>query len=207
MSRPTQTDSNYTNTRKSVIDFVNAPMPMNAALYPADDMFMQANYVPVQAPLYTMAGYPQTPGQPTAFMQAPMQAPYQIPVTTTPQGYTAAYATPYYTYPAPALPEPAQTSLRTVAPQPSTTEETLQQKVDAKIDAIMAAHKTDMLSQQITRLTDKVQKLSHNIAAERNDTASSTMGSEEGEMSRRLRKLAAESGRRPIPESKTTPLF
>lgn len=210
MSRPIQSENNFPANRRSVIDFVGAPMPLNTALYPADDMYMQANYAPVGPTVYTMAGYPQGPGQPTAYVQAP----YSLPPTPVPQGYSTAYTgNPYYPYPvgATTLPEPAQ---RGVAAQPPITEETLQQRVDSKIEAIMSAHKTDMLSQQISRLTDKVQKLSNNIehkscaASDRSGLASSSSHDpDESEMSRRLRKLAAESGRRASSESRSTPLF
>jgi hypothetical protein len=77
----------------------------------------------------------------------------------------------------------------------------------------MSAHKADMLSQQISRLTDKVQKLSNSIEhkrSERSDLTSSScssLDSGENEMSRRLRKLAAESGRRASSESHATPVF
>ena len=74
----------------------------------------------------------------------------------------------------------------------------------------MNAHKTDMLSQQISRLTEKVQKLSNNIEitkSERTGLSSTSSDSDEGEMSRRLKKLAAESGRRASSESRATPLF
>ncbi len=208
MSRPTQSESNYHANRRGVIDFVGAPMPLNTALYPADDMYMQANYAPMAPAVYTMSGFPPAQGQPTPYMQAA----YPVPIAPLPPGYTAS---PYCTYPigaasATTLPDASQRSV--AAAQPPITEETLQQKVDSKIDAIMNAHKTDMLSQQISRLTDKVQKLTNNIELRQSDrvglsSSTPSLDSDEGEMSRRLKKLAAESGRRASSESRTTPLF
>lgn len=208
MSRPTRENS-FTSNHRSVIDFVGAPMPLNTALYPVDDMYMQASYAPAPG-VY----YPPAPGQATpAYVQAAYPVPL-TPVQQVPAGYTAAYAgSPYCAYPvgaATTLPETAQRGV--AASQPAITEETLQQKVDSKIDAIMNAHKTDMLSQQISRLTEKVQKLSNNIEQKQSERAglsstSSPLESDEGEMSRRLRKLAAESGRRAASESRATPLF
>ena len=212
MSRPAQPENNFASNRRSVIDFVGAPMPINTALYPADDMYMQANYAPMPPGVYTMSGYPSGPGQSTS---AYVQAAYPVPLTAVPQGYTAAYAASPYcaAYPVSAaatLPDTAQRGV--AASQPTITEETLQQKVDSKIDAIMNAHKTDMLSQQISRLTEKVQKLSNNIEIQKSErtslpSTSNFTDSGEGEMSRRLRKLAEESGRRASSESRATPLF
>ena len=210
MSRPAQPESNMFSNRRGVIDFVSAPMPMNTALYPAEDMYMQANYAPMPQAVYTMSGYPAAQGQPATIMQAP----YTLPVQPMPSAYPAVYTnSPYYQYPvAPAAQAAGDPSQRSIASQQSITEETLQKKVDSKIEAIMAAHKTDMLSQQISRLTDKVQKLSNNIeykqssASPRHGGLSSTSDSDESEMSRRLKKLAAESGRR-AGESRPTPLF
>ena len=212
MSRPTQSESSYHANRRNVIDFVGAPMPLNTALYPAEDMYMQAGYAPVAPTVYTMSGFSPAQGQPNPYMQAA----YPVPLAPVPSGYAAYAGSPYCTYPigaatttATTLPEPAQRPL--AAAQPTITEETLQQKVDSKIDAIMNAHKTDMLSQQISRLTDKVQKLTNNIELRQSDRAGlaspPSIDSDENEMSRRLRKLAAESGRRASSESRTAPLF
>ena len=209
MSRPPQTENTVTANRRGIIDFVSAPM--NTAYYPADDAFMQAAYpvmgahmgppmgAPIGPAVYTMAaGYPTGPAQPSAYMQAPYPPP--IP-TSLPQGYVPAYAgSPYYTYPAPVLPDLTQ---RQLSAQTPVTEETLQQKVDSKIEAIMSAHKTDMLSQQISRLTGQVQKLSKNIEyqhwptdrANSSEISATSDDPQENEMSRRLRKLAAESSR------------
>jgi cysteine sulfinate desulfinase/cysteine desulfurase-like protein len=112
-------------------------------------------------------------------------------------GYTNS---PYYTY---TVGPNAATEIaaRGISSKPSVTEESLQQKVDAKIDSIMSAHKADMLSQQISRLTDKVQKLSNNIEYKQSGVSSSSISASESgetEMSRRLRKLAAESSRRAV---------
>jgi hypothetical protein len=205
-----QSESTFPANRRNVIDFVGAPMPLNTALYPADDMYMQASYAPVGPPVYTMAGYPPAPGQPPAGY---MQAAYPVPLAPLPQGFATAYTgSPYCPYPINAAAPPQDTAQRGVAAQPALTEETLQQKVDSKIDAIMTAHKTDMLSQQISRLTDKVQKLSNNIElsqSERGGLSSSSSDTTAGgdEMSRRLRKLAAESSRRAGSDSQPTPLF
>lgn len=213
MSRPTQPENHFASNRRSVIDFVGAPIPLNTALYPADDMYMQAGYAPVPPGVYTMSGYPPVTSQPTP---AYVQAAYPVPLAPVPQGYTAAYAgSPYCAYPVSAATTLPDTTQRGVAAsQPPITEETLQQKVDSKIDAIMNAHKTDMLSQQISRLTEKVQKLSNNIELGKqpertgiSSISSPSPVSDEGEMSRRLRKLAEESSRRASSESRVTPLF
>lgn len=222
MSRPPQTENSVTANRRGIIDFVGAPV--NTAYYPADDAFMQAAY-PVMGPpvgppigpaVYTMAaGYPAGPAQPSAYMQAPYTPPPGV-TASVPPGYVPAYAgSPYYTYPVGAvgsavLPDITQ---RQVSAQSPITEEALQQKVDSKIEAIMSAHKTDLLSQQISRLTDKVQKLSKNIESQQfatdrvglSDVSAAPSDSQENEMSRRLRKLAAESSRRA--SSDATPHF
>jgi outer membrane murein-binding lipoprotein Lpp len=183
MSRPTQTDNTFIAApRRGVIDFVSAP-----ALYPAEDVYVQAGYAAAGPVGYTMAGYPQGPGQP-----AYMQAPYTVQQPAMPQGYPVTYAgSPYYAYPVAAAPVQA---LSQPVSQPQITEDSLQQKVDAKIDSIMTAHKADMLSQQISRLTDKVQKLSNHMDQAKPTGLSSS--DSDDEMSRRLRKLAAESSRR-----------
>jgi len=175
---------------------------------------MQAAYpvmgAPVGPAMYAMAaGYPPGPAQTPTYVQAPayMQAPYTMPPNPPiPPGYVSAYGgSPYYTYPVGAgvIPEATQ---RQLSAQPITTVETLQQKVDAKIESIMSAHKTDMLSQQITRLADKVSKLTNHIeyqqcVGDRASLPDVSVGSsgEENEMSKRLRKLAAESSRRASP--------
>ena len=217
MSRPPQNENSTVANRRGIIDFVGAPM--NTAFYPVDDAYVQAGYPvmgasmspPVGPAVYAMApAFPPggpAQGQPSAYVQAPY--PTHIP-TNTPQAYIPAYTGgAYYPYPvgATVLPDPAA---RPVAAQTPINEETLQQKVDSKIEAIMSAHKTDMLSQQITRLTDKVQKLSKNIEYQQctnslSGVSASPTDSSENEMSRRLRKLAAESSRRASPDS--TPHF
>ncbi len=124
-------------------------------------MYVQANYAPLGPPVYTMSEYPQGPGQPAA---AYMQAAYPIPLAPLPQGYTSAYAaSPYCTYPVGATTTLPETAHRGIAAQQPIKEKTLQQRVDPKIEAIMSEHKADMLSQQISRLTYKVQKLSNSI--------------------------------------------
>ena len=194
MSRPTHTDTNYiAANRKGIIDFVGAPVN---TIYPADDMYMQAGFTPIgpSQPVYTMAGYPPGPGQPAGYVQTP----YPIPSAATMPGYPVTYTnSPYYTYTvAPNV--NADVAQRSIAAKSPITEENLQQKVDAKIDSIMSAHKADMLSQQISRLTDKVQKLSNHIEYKQTGISSSAHDSGETEMSRRLRKLAAESSRRAV---------
>jgi hypothetical protein len=209
MSRPVQAENTITANRRGIIDFVGAPM--NTPYYAADDAYMQAAYPPMgpqpMGPgVYTMAGYPQGPMPGAAYMQAP----YTTTLPAAPQAYMQAYAgSPYYSYPVGATAIQEQAS-RPVAAQSQISEEALQQKVDSKIEAIMSAHKTDILSQQITRLTDKVQKLSNNIeyqqsAGDRAGLSAASTDPSENEMSRRLRKLAAESSRRASSES--TPHF
>jgi hypothetical protein len=200
MSRPpTHTDTNFmAANRRGIIDFVGAPVN---TIFPTDDMYMQAGYAPIgpSQPVFTMAGYPPGPGQPAGYVQAPypVQAPPSLP------GFPATFTnSPYYTYSIGpnTAPNLAQQS---IAAKPPITEENLQQKVDAKIESIMSAHKADMLSQQISRLTDKVQKLSNNIELKKSGISSSSIDSDETEMSRRLRKLAAESSRRAVPDGQT----
>jgi hypothetical protein len=216
MSRPPQNENTTVANRRGIIDFVGAPV--NTAFYPVDDAYVQAGYPVMGAPMpppvgpaiYAMApAYPSGPAQ--GQTPAYVQAPYPTPVTATaPQGYIPAYTGgAYYPYPvgAAVLPDSAA---RPVAAQTPISEETLQQKVDSKMEAIMSAHKTDMLSQQITRLTDKVQKLSKNIEYQQctnslSGISASPSDSNENEMSRRLRKLAAESSRRASSDS--TPHF
>jgi hypothetical protein len=206
MSRPTHNDTNYiAANRKGIIDFVGAPVN---TIYPADDMYMQAGYAPIGPgqPVYTMAGYPTglAPGlaPPAGYVQAPFPVQPQPPMPNFPIAYTNS---PYYTY---AVGPTATTDLaaRGVSAKPPVTEETLQQKVDAKIESIMSAHKADMLSQQISRLTDKVQKLSNNIEYKQSGVPSSTISASESgetEMTRRLRKLAAESSRRAVSDGQS----
>jgi hypothetical protein len=210
MSRPTQTENNYQHSHKSVIDFVGAPMPLNPGMYPTDEMYMQSNYPPVGPGVYAMAGYPAYPGQqPVSYMQAP----YPPPPTPTPQGYTGAFnGTPYYPYPISTAVNAPPTNHRNIEVQPLITEDTLQQKVDAKIEAIMNSHKTEMLTQQISRLTNTVQRLSKNIEFNQSDrpglsSVSTPSSCHENEMSRRLRKLAAESGRAASHDTTHAPFF
>jgi hypothetical protein len=87
-----------------------------------------------------------------------------------------------------------------VSSQPSITEDILREKINTKIDTIMESHRSEVLSNQIERLTDKVQALSHNLHAAhaRPLPAPASLAEPEGdeELTKRLKRLAAESSKK-----------
>ena len=116
-------------------------------------------------------------------------------------------ASPYYTPPIP-QPDPASLS----SSKPSISEEEIKERINAKIESIMEAQKTEMLSNQIERLTDRVQKLSRNIESQPSPTPSryspgdsargeASLSSSYGDdnISQRLKQLASESMKKAQP--------
>lgn len=203
MSRPPQYETNaHLATRRSVIDFVGVPQPPSnySTNYQPEDC-IQSGY-PAPGPYPVQSGYLpsqaayQPPYQPvqTAY-QPPYQSPYQPPYQPVQAPYQAPY--PQYQYPsqyaaAPYTPEP-------VCAQPSITEDALREKINTKIDSIMESHRSEVLSNQIERLTDKVQVLSHSLQAAHARPspmpASLAEPDRDEELSKRLKRLAAESSK------------
>ena len=205
MSRPPHYVEAQPPNRKGVIDFVGAP-----ACYPSME---EAFYAPMQQqqnPQGLYSPYP-TPGYPPMMMQAPGPQYPGVSSMYPGQEYvnSAAYypampytASPYYTPPIP-QPDPASLS----SSKPSITEEEIKERINAKIESIMEAQKTEMLSNQIERLTDRVQKLSRNIEAPSRyspgDSArgEASLSSSYGDdnISQRLKQLASESMKKAQP--------
>ena len=217
MSRPPHLQD-QAPIRKGIIDFVGAP-----AYYPGFD-----------EPAY----YPQqTVGSchPGLYNPMPLQQQQQpMPYATMMQGYpgpvgslypgqeyvnSAGYyppmpytSSPYYT---PPIPQPEPPSLS--SSKPSISEEEIKERINSKIESIMEAQKTEMLSNQIEKLTDRVQKLSRNIEYSHSSPPSSGLssgyspdearapanlssyenaGGDDDDISHRLKQLASESMKR-----------
>jgi hypothetical protein len=207
MSRPPQYEPNAQPlaARKSVIDFVGVPQ-----YYPQDDA-LQSPYTPQYSPYspqpYMAQPYTPQPYTPQSYAPQPYMAqPYS------PQPYMQSpYSAPY---------EPVAP---TVSAQPAITEEVLRDKINSKIESIMDSHRSEVLSSQIERLTDKVGKLSRDLkdANARPCAAPATLAShstyapisspnpsssyytpsrlsspeQDEELKRRLKRLAADSNR------------
>lgn len=213
MSRPPQYEPNIPMAnRRSVIDFVGVPAPQ-PQYFAHEEFALQAGYppqgpspyFPAQSPASLQAQYamqlqqyPQY--QPNPYMQsaytpipvAPMQPPYMASAYLVQQPQ-----------------DPALQYGAGVATQRSITEESLRDKINTKIESIMDSHRTELMSTQIENLTDKVQKLSRNIEAQSfteraarssscppGEAKSIASESPDEELSKRLRRLAAESSRR-----------
>ena len=201
MSRPPHYVEAQPPNRKGVIDFVGAP-----ACYPSME---EAFYAPMQQ-ANPQGIYSQYPGQGYPPMMMQPGQPYPGVASMYPgQEYvnSAAYypalpyaASPYYT---PLIPQPEPASLS--SSKPSITEEEIKERINAKIESIMEAQKTEMLSNQIERLTDRVQKLSRNIEGQpssaRSDPSLSTPygGGGDDDISQRLKQLASESMKKAQP--------
>lgn len=163
--------------------------PMNQGMMPPQGP-AQGQYMPVQ----------------TQFMPMPVPAPMQYSAQGNP------YMASQY-YPMPGGPQPDSCAKSTINSQSAITEESMHAKINAKIDSIMEVHKAEVLGNQIERLTDKVQKLSNKLdyaqvskesrlqssfdsADCRPVSLSSSSDTPDAELTRRLKKLAAESSRR-----------
>lgn len=212
MSRPPHYVESQQPTRKGVIDFVGAP-----ACYPSME---EAFYAPMQQAsngqhaLYSP--YPN-PGYTPMMMQpaGPIASMYPGQEYVNSSAYYPAMpytASPYYTPPIP-QPDPASLS----SSKPSISEEEIKERINAKIESIMEAQKTEMLSNQIERLTDRVQKLSRNIEAQPSPSRYSPEDSARGEaslgssygdddISKRLKQLASESMRKAQPRGSSRKL-
>lgn len=212
MSRPPQNDpmqSSAIASRRGVIDFVSVPVNAQHGGYSSvDDHYIQSLYPP-QGPMAYMptslAAAAPMPVVNGGVVPMPagmaMAAPYPptgyvpAPYPAMPSAYMAA---PYFV---PAMQQQDPNGSQPLASKPQVTEDGLREKINSKIDSILEMQKTDMLSSRIERLTDKVQKLSRNIEAHGaasgyTATESIKSGDEGGELKARLKRLAAESGKR-----------
>jgi hypothetical protein len=170
----------------------------------------QANGLYSQMPQYAVPGQYQQP-----MAGYPMQSMYPGQEYVNSSAYYPAMpytASPYYTPPIP-QPEPASLS----SSRQSITEEEIKERINAKIDSIIEAQKTEMLSNQIEKLTDRVQKLSRNFAPpgpSYSSPSQASMGPEsisssyagqvcgnDEDISTRLRQLASESMKKTQPRS------
>ena len=66
-------------------------------------------------------------------------------------------------YPSPYMAAPYTADPPGVAAQPPISEEALREKINSKIESIMDSHRSEVLSSQIERLTDKVGRLSRDL--------------------------------------------
>ena len=149
MSRPPQYEPNAQPlaARKSVIDFVGVPQ-----YYPQDDA-LQSPYTPQYSP-YSPQPYMAQPYTPQPYTPQPYAPQPYMAQSYSPQPYMQSpYSAPYMSAPEP------------VAAQPAITEEVLRDKINSKIESIMDSHRSEVLSNQIERLTDKVGKLSRDLQA------------------------------------------
>jgi hypothetical protein len=209
MSRPPQYEPNAQPlaARKSVIDFVGVPQ-----YYQQDDA-LQSPYTPQYSPYsqqpYMAQTYTPNPYTPNPYNPQPYAPqPYMAQSYSTYPYMQSPYSTPYMSAPEP------------VAAQPAITEEALREKINSKIESIMDSHRSEVLSSQIERLTDKVGKLSRDLQT-RPCAAPATLASHsthdpitspnpssayytsssisspehDEELTRRLKRLAADSNR------------
>jgi hypothetical protein len=209
MSRAPQYEQHQQiSSRKGVIDFVGVPQ-YSQHYQPEDGLqSMYPPQGPYQAgPIYTSAGYSSAGYSSPGYTQQAYQAPvYPQPTPFySQQAYPQqAYSAPVYTqqaYPYQAYPSQYVSASCTPDPAPaSLTEDSLREKINTKIDSIMDTHRAEVLSTQIERLGDKVQRLSRHLEAThvRPDPGPATLEEPERdeELTKRLKRLAAESSKR-----------
>jgi hypothetical protein len=211
MSRPPQYEQHTPlAARKGVIDFVG--VPQYTAQYQPEDC-IQSSFPP-QGPYPPNAAYPYTGVQaPYPSVQASYAAPvypaYPSPTYPQPAYVHSQYQAPY---PQSQYMAAHYSPAEPVASHSPITEESLREKINTKIESIMDSHRAEVLSNQIERLSDKVQRLSRNIEASNVRptpsqaslprslsplrSASPSIESErDEELSKRLRRLAAESNK------------
>jgi len=185
----------------------NYPMQAAAGYSP------YGNYVSAQIPLQAQPNFPSNMQNGFQPLQANLQPNLQPIIQQNLQSNMQQMPTPgpnfasNYQYPGTAYPGYTLSSnMQTLSSNPGVNEDSLREKINSKIESIMESQKAQVLSTQIERLTDKVQKLSNhieinsrmaqasnNISSPRNIASSAPSG--EDNISRRLKELAAESSK------------
>jgi hypothetical protein len=153
---PNQLCSAYpNNNRGGLIDFVNVPMSLNSQAYGSPYTEVEAFHPSI----YAQAGFPGY--APTPMMGGMAQLGAQVsqvfPMQPMPL-QPMAIAAPAY------LPSAVMSSSALHELAAPVDEDDLHERINSKIDSIIATHKNIALNSKIESLSSKVEQLSHNIS-------------------------------------------